>query len=759
MATQRYHIASWDNPDGTVTAMLLDYYDVGGTWPTAIAESSRQATEQLRNLLRWRAKHNGWMYESDIEDPATIVIRVDVRPEHQLEDRVITFPDTVAIPVVCIVANRGEDLCACMIPALQLSFEYIKADDLKTLVQQYVQQHVKGFDTRRITRLFRPEQVTLDTVAVRVDGSKLSQKPKIELPALGSAADPVDAKQSGGSSAWSRDAEIKDLLRRVESERVSVLVVGPPGIGKTTVINAAALASKRERKQSDEIDAGVSRYWRTSAARVIAGMRYLGQWEQRCEEVVDELGRIDGVLCIDNLLDLLRVGGSPAQSPAAFFAPYIEHGELRMIAEVTEEELDVCRRLLPSLASQMQVLRLDPWPRATAIESLCLQAQRYAERFRTAFEPTVPEMLHRLISRFLPQQAFPGRAVALLQDAFTFARSLGQAVDNDIILDRFAEATGLPEVMLRDDMPLNREDVLAFMTDRVVGQDEASGLLADLVVTFKAAMNDTGRPIGVMLLCGPTGVGKTESAKALADFLFPHLDEKQRMIRIDMSEFSGPNAVARLIAQPTGEPSELIRRIRQQPFNVLLLDEIEKADAEVFDLLLGVLDEGRLVDTYGRATDFRCSFILMTSNIAGDLSGPFGFAREVRVDASTEVLNVFRPEFFNRLDAVVHYRPLDAGAMQAIARLHLGRIDRRQGLDSRKIRLRFSDRLVAYLAEHGFDQRYGARPLQRMIEEFVVTPLAQHLVEQPELQGVEIRLDERNGSLHLDAGDRERANP
>lgn len=754
MPTQRYHVASWTNPEGSATAMLLDFHDSGASWPTAIAETTRKATDQLRDLLRYRAKQTGWLLESDIERPETLVIRTDVRPEHQLEERVITFPDTVAIPVVCVHAARGEDLRACFVPALQISFDYTKTDDLKLLVQQYVQQHTKGFDTRRITRLLRPDKIELDSVTVRVDERASHLRPETKLPGLTSAADPIDARRAGGMAAWHRDAEVNALIQRVAKERASVLVVGPSGIGKTTVINAASAAAKRYRKDTDTLEQNTPRFWRTSASRLIAGMRYMGQWEQRCEEMIGELGLIDGILCIDNLLELIRVGGGPANSPAAFFAPYIEHGELRLIAEVTEEELDVCRRLLPSLAAQMQVLRIEPWPKSIAIDTLDKQAQRLAEQHRTTYEPTAPEMVHRLFSRFLPHQAFPGRAITMMQDTFIFSKALGQTVDNDAVLDRFAQATGLPKVMLRDDIPLNREDVVTFMTGRVIGQEEPCGLLSDLVVTFKAAMNDTGRPIGVVLLCGPTGVGKTETAKALADFLFPHLDEKQRMIRIDMSEYSGPGAVDRLIAQPTGEPSELIRQIRQQPFNILLLDEIEKADAEVFDLLLGVLDEGRLVDTYGRATDFRSSFILMTSNIAGDLSEPFGFAREIQVDATSEVLSMFRPEFFNRLDAVVQYKPITADKMQDIARLHLGRIEQRQGLASRNLRIHFTDQLVMHVAQHGFDVRYGARPLQRFIEEFVVTPLAQHLVAESKLSHTQLTLDVLDGSLRIrNAGD------
>ena len=238
MATQRYHIATWDNPDGTATAMLLDFHNGADGWPTAIAQTARHATEQLRDLLRWYAKRLGWLFDSDIEDPQTIVIRVDVRAEHQVDDRAITFPDTVAIPVVCVHAKRDEELRACMIPAMQLSFDYTKDDDLKLLVQQYVQQHAKGFDSRQITRLLRPQEIKLDTVNVRVDGVTKQPQLEVKLPALASAADPIDVRRSGGASAWQRDAEIRELVQRVVDERASVLVVGPSGIGKTTVINA-----------------------------------------------------------------------------------------------------------------------------------------------------------------------------------------------------------------------------------------------------------------------------------------------------------------------------------------------------------------------------------------------------------------------------------------------------------------------------------------------------------------------------------------
>ena len=195
----------------------------------------------------------------------------------------------------------------------------------------------------------------------------------------------------------------------------------------------------------------------------------------------------------------------------------------------------------------------------------------------------------------------------------------------------------------------------------MIDQPEACEAAANVVMTFKAGLNDPHRPLGVLLFCGPTGVGKTEMAQALARYFFGgggERTDKQRLIRLDMSEYAGFDAVERLLGPPHGEPSELIRKIRQQPFTVLLLDEIEKAAPDVFDVLLGVFDEGRLTDRFGRVTNFRSALIVMTSNLGADRQTPVGFDATARPRYRDEAMAFFRPEFFNRIDAVVTFHPL-----------------------------------------------------------------------------------------------------
>jgi ATP-dependent Clp protease ATP-binding subunit ClpC len=470
---------------------------------------------------------------------------------------------------------------------------------------------------------------------------------------------------------------------------------------------------------------------------------------ERCVQLIAELDEAGGVLCAESLLDLVREGGeSPTNSVAAFLLPYAQRGELRLVGEATPAEVDACRRLLPGFIDVFQLLSLEPFTRQQAVNVLDHLSAQLGQNAHMEVGRGVVDQVYHLFRRFAPYGAFPGKAAAFLTQVFERARQdrLSE-VCTEQVMREFVRQTGLPELFLRDELPLDRDEVLAAFRRQVIGQEEACQAAADLVLTFKAGLNDPTRPVGVLLFCGPTGVGKTEMAKALANFFFGHGDRGERMVRLDMSEYTGYRAGERLLSQPDGRPSELIQKLRQQPFAVLLLDEVEKADPEVFDVLLGVFDEGRLTDRFGRVTSFKSAIIVMTSNLGAGKAESFGFARPAGVAYASEALQFFRPEFFNRLDGVVTFQPLAAGTIRAITEKELAEVAAREGLARAGVRLGWSERLVEHLARAGFDARYGARPLQRALEALVVAPLARYLLEHPEARGGRLRLDldERGG--------------
>ncbi|MGH9830976.1 MAG: AAA family ATPase, partial [Blastocatellia bacterium] len=345
-----------------------------------------------------------------------------------------------------------------------------------------------------------------------------------------------------------------------------------------------------------------------------------GQWEERVEAVIDQLSEINGTLCVPSLLDLILTGGSdPGSGVAAFLAPYIQNRELTVVAEATPSELEACQRLLPSFTGLFQILAIEPLGKEQSLSVLQRSAENLASAHRLTISTRAADQVYRLFKRFAPYQPMPGPAVAFLTETVDRARAEKLSeVSAATVTVQFIRKTGLPELFLRDEQQLEYQTVVDAFRREVIGQEQPCSVAADLVVTFKAGLNDPARPIGVLLFCGPTGVGKTEMAKSIAQYFFGHGDAPKRLLRLDMSEYSGAGAADRLFIAPDGGPSDFIKRIRQQPFSVVLLDEIEKADAEVFDALLGALDEGRITDRFGRTATLGSAIIIMTSNIGAD---------------------------------------------------------------------------------------------------------------------------------------------
>jgi ATP-dependent Clp protease ATP-binding subunit ClpB len=290
---------------------------------------------------------------------------------------------------------------------------------------------------------------------------------------------------------------------------------------------------------------------------------------------------------------------------------------------------------------------------------------------------------------------------------------------------------------------------------RVVGQDEAVVAVADAIRRSRAGLSDPNRPNGSFLFLGPTGVGKTELCKALAEFLF---DSTDAMVRIDMSEFMEKHSVSRLIGAPPGyvgyeEGGYLTEAVRRRPYSVILLDEVEKAHGDVFNVLLQVLDDGRLTDGQGRTVDFRNTVIVMTSNLGSQLIQEYA-ARNDYAGMKSAVLDVvqshFRPEFINRLDELVVFHPLGREHIRSIARIQSGHLAKR--LAERGIKLEISDSALDLIGNAGFDPVYGARPLKRTIQSQLENPLAKQILQGQFVGGDTVVVDQFNGALQFRKG-------
>jgi ATP-dependent Clp protease ATP-binding subunit ClpB len=343
-----------------------------------------------------------------------------------------------------------------------------------------------------------------------------------------------------------------------------------------------------------------------------------------------------------------------------------------------------------------------------------------------------------------------------IQDAEDVDEGDFQLLRNRVTEDEIAEVvsrwTGIPVSRMLEgerDKLLRMEESLH---QRVIGQDEAVNAVSDAIRRSRAGLSDPNRPIGSFLFMGPTGVGKTELCKALAEFMF---DTEDAMVRIDMSEFMEKHSVARLVGAPPGyvgyeEGGYLTEAVRRRPYSVILLDEVEKAHPDVFNILLQVLDDGRLTDGHGRTVDFRNTVVVMTSNLGSQRIQ--SLAEEGYEAMKTAVMEVvgqhFRPEFVNRVDEMVVFHPLNREQIREIAVIQLGRL--RQRLESHGFGLSVTDEALDLLGEAGFDPVYGARPLKRAIQNQIENPLAQKILSGGYAPGDTIQVDVQDGRFVFD---------
>ncbi|VTR96624.1 AAA family ATPase [Tuwongella immobilis] len=540
--------------------------------------------------------------------------------------------------------------------------------------------------------------------------------------------------------AFGVDDTVKHLAELLQMQPGrSIVLVGVSGVGKSSVIRE--FARQRHRFQLGQLPMR-----QTSGARLVAGMTGFGEWQERVTQVWKEAAQEKAILVLGNLIELMEVGKSEHQRAGigGFLQPSFARNEVATFTECTPEEWAMVERLFPALAAVLTPVEVaEPTP-DQCVEILAAVAESQSG-VRIVSRPLLQriDLLHR---RYATYSAFPGRTIRFLDllPRRNEATNEPACITAEQIEAAFSRLTGLPRVLLHDSEPLNLPATREWFTQRVMGQPQAVDWIVGLLGVIKARLTPSGRPLASLLFVGPTGVGKTELAKALATFLFGSPD---RLTRFDMSEYNSPLAVQRLIGLGDRE-GQLTARIREQPFSVVLLDEFEKADPSLDDLLLQMLGEARLTDHRGRLADFRNSVIILTSNLGAESfqQGGYGFSGQATISAQEHfeavVQSHLRPELVNRMTRIIPFLPLDQSVIRDIARREWQLAGQREGFKQHRVTLPESEPILDHLAQVGFDVRYGARPLKRALEREYLVPLADAINSLSERKSLRLQLDE-----------------
>jgi len=603
---------------------------------------------------------------------------------------------------------------------------------------------------------------------------------------------------------------IEVLSRRKKNNPV---LIGEAGVGKTAIVEGLAqLIAAGHAPDSLR----THRVLALDMAAVIAGTKYRGQFEERLKAVMNEIAQNRNiVLFIDELHTLVGAGAAEGAIDASnMLKPALARGELQCVGASTLNEYRKYIEKDGALERRFQTVIVDPPTIDETVAILKGLRQRYEDHHRVTIPDGTLDAAARLSERYITDRFLPDKAIDVIDEAAARARLAAQVPPADVAelkakLDginrdkeeavrdqNFERAAALRdqerelqgEIRRRHEewererethRPVISEEEVAFIVSRwtgipvtrlqeaetqrllrmeeevhksVVGQDQAIQAISRAIRRSRAGLKDPRRPIGSFIFSGPTGVGKTELARALARFLFA---DDQALIRVDMSEYMEKFSVSRLIGAPPGyvgyeDSGTLTKAVRRKPYAVVLLDEIEKAHPDVFNILLQVLDEGRLTDNYGRAIDFKNTVVIMTSNVgARDIikSRSLGFA-ETNAEVSfekmaekvrDEINKVFNPEFLNRLDDVIVFHPLRREHITEIVGILFGQVAGR--LAEEQLTLRRTAAATEFLVERGYDEQYGARPLKRAVQRYVEDPLSEKILMGEVSKGDEIEVD------------------
>lgn len=628
------------------------------------------------------------------------------------------------------------------------------------------------------------------------------------------------AREGGLDPVIGRQKEIERVIQ-VLSRRTknNPVLIGEPGVGKTAI--AEGLAQKIVNNEIPETLRD-KRVMTLDMGTVVAGTKYRGEFEDRLKKIMDEIRQAGNIiLFIDELHTLIGAGGAEGAIDASnILKPALARGELQCVGATTLDEYRKYIEKDAALERRFQPIQVDEPTAEDAIKILHGLRDRYEAHHRVKITDEAIEQAVKLSDRYITDRFLPDKAIDLVDEAASKVRlqsftvppnlkelegrleevrkekdaavqsqefeeaaalrdqeqklreeldktkkdwkerqgQLNMEVTPEDIATVVASWTGIPVIKLKEEETERLLKMEEILHDRVIGQDEAVKSISRAVRRARAGLKDPKRPIGSFIFLGPTGVGKTELARAVAETLF---GDEDAMIRVDMSEYMEKHSTARLVGAPPGyvgydEGGQLTEKVRRKPYSVILLDEIEKAHPDVFNILLQVLDDGRLTDSKGRTVDFRNTVVIMTSNVGASMikkNTTLGFTtgdterkyQDMKDKVMDELKKSFRPEFLNRIDEVIVFHSLEQEHIEQIVSLMTEELRKR--LKEQDIDFVLTETAKKILAKEGFDPAYGARPLRRAIQRHIEDRLSEELLKGVISKGDTVNIDAEDDKL------------